>query len=90
MSTRQDDDTPRTEKLSWFGTDRTTVLYRGMWIACALLAIADFAFAHHPAFRFEGFPVFYGLFGFIVCFLLVLAAREFRRIVKRDEDYYDR
>ena len=69
---------------------RMTLLYRALWVVCAGFAAADFFFAHHPKFKIEGFPVFYGVFGFIVTIGLVMAARELRRIVKRDEDYYDR
>lgn len=69
---------------------RMTLLYRGLWLLCGGLALADFFYAHHPVFKIEEFPVFYGLFGFIVTLGLVLAARELRKIVGRDEDYYDR
>jgi hypothetical protein len=69
---------------------RMTFLYRSLWVICGAFAAADFFFAHHPMFKIEGFPVFYGLFGFIVTIGLVLAAGVLRRIVRRDEDYYDR
>ncbi|MDH3241107.1 MAG: hypothetical protein OEO83_10625 [Alphaproteobacteria bacterium] len=69
---------------------RMSFLYRTLWVICAVFAAADFFFAHHPMFKIEGFPVFYGLFGFIVTIGLVLGARELRRIVRRDENYYDR
>ena len=39
---------------------------------------------------FFGFFGFFGLFGFLVSFALVLAARELRKILMRDEDFYDR
>ena len=34
-------------------------------------------------------PGFHAAYGFISCVLLVLAATQMRRFVKRDEDYYD-
>jgi len=34
-------------------------------------------------------PGFYAAYGFVSCVLLVLAATQMRRFVKRDEDYYD-
>ncbi|MCZ6447180.1 MAG: hypothetical protein O7F75_10640 [Alphaproteobacteria bacterium] len=67
-----------------------TLVYRAVWVVCGLLAVADFFYAQHPVFEFESFPVFYGLFGFIVCVGLVLGAKELRKILKRAEDYYDR
>ena len=38
----------------------------------------------------EGWFAFYGWYGFISCFFLVIAARGLRKLVMRDEDYYDR
>ena len=79
------------EKTYWLDKPGSvTLVYRAVWVICGFLAVADFAYAHHPIFEFEHFPVFYGLFGFIVCVGLVLGAKELRKIIKRDEDYYDR
>jgi hypothetical protein len=33
---------------------------------------------------------FYALYGFVACVLLVLLAAEMRKLVMRDEDYYER
>jgi hypothetical protein len=38
----------------------------------------------------EMFPTFYGLYGFVSCVLLVVAAKELRKVLMRSEDYYDR
>lgn len=67
-----------------------TWIYRGLWCVCAVLGLADLFYHKHTVFRIEGFPAFYGIFGFVVCVGLVLGARELRKILKRDEDYYDR
>ena len=32
---------------------------------------------------------FYAIFGFVACVGLVLAAKELRKFLKRDEDFYD-
>jgi hypothetical protein len=40
----------------------------------------------HP---WEGFFGFYALYGFVACVLLVLLAKEMRKLVMRDEDYYE-
>jgi hypothetical protein len=78
-------------KTYWLDKPSTvTILYGGVWVICALLALADFFYDHHPVFKFENFPVFYGLYGFIVCVGLVFAAKALRKVLKRDEDYYDR
>ncbi|MQA67219.1 MAG: hypothetical protein GEU76_15170 [Alphaproteobacteria bacterium] len=67
-----------------------TWIHRGLWIACAGLALADFFYHKHTVFRIEEFPAFYGLLGFIACVGLVFGAREIRKILKRGENYYDR
>ena len=63
------------------------------WILCgicALLAVADFFYAKHPVFSVEAFPVFYGIYGFICFVFIVFAGKYLRKLVMRDEDYYDR
>lgn len=74
------------EQASWF---ERKVIYRAAWVVCGLLAFADFFYHKHIVYKIEGFPGFYGLYGFIVCVGLVLGARGLRKVLKRDEDYYD-
>lgn len=59
-------------------------------VVCAGLLLSDFFYPKHAAFSWEGWFGFYGFYGFVGCVFLVLSAKEMRRIVKRDEDYYDR
>lgn len=58
--------------------------------ACALAFMADFLFEKHGYFSWEHWTGFHGVYGFISCVGLVLAAKQMRRLVKRSEDYYDR
>ena len=91
MTDHNDDAKNQDERTYWLDKpESVTLIYRGIWVVCGLLAVADFLYAHHPVFEFENFPVFYGLYGFIVCVGLVIGARELRKLLKRDEDYYDR
>ena len=91
MTDHSEDGKRQEEKTYWLDKPGSvTLVYRAVWAVCGLLAVADFFYAHHPVFKFESFPVFYGLYGFIVCVGLVLGAKELRKILKRDEDYYDR
>ena len=55
---------------------------------CALLFLADAFYEKHPVFEMEYVFGFYGLFGFVACVGLVLAAKELRKLLKRGEDYY--
>ena len=44
----------------------------------------------HGPFKIEHVFGFYGLLGFIACVVLVLAAKQLRKVLMRPEDYYDR
>lgn len=65
-------------------------LYRGLWVLCAFLAVADFLYRKHGVFRFEEMPAFYGVFGFVSFFGIVITGKYLRKLVGRKEDYYDR
>lgn len=68
-------------------------LIRWFFISCALMASLDlvFLFCHkHVEFSFEDFPLFYCGYGLGACVLLVLVAKQLRKILMRREDYYDR
>ena len=69
------------------------------WI-CGLIIVADVVFSifwhKHASFHdgsalesSEPLPAFYGLYGFLACAGLILAAKELRKFVMRKEDYYD-
>ena len=78
------------KKKYWLDERRNVM--RLIWFFAALcvgvLAI-DAGFNRHDEFFWEGWFGFYGFFGFIACVVLVLAAKELRRLVMRREDYYD-
>ena len=57
--------------------------------ACAAAFLADAFYEKHVILDFENWFGFFGLFGFLLSFALVLTAREMRKILMRDEDYYD-
>lgn len=67
-----------------------TRIYWWLCAACALLFVADGFYAKHPHFEAEQWFGFYGIFGFVACVALVLAAKALRRLLKRPEDYYDK
>lgn len=55
----------------------------------ALLLLIDFFTHKHPYFGWDGMPTFYAFYGFVGCVLLVVIAKNMRRFIKREEDYYD-
>ena len=66
------------------------IVFWSLAAACAGLAAVDLFYDKHIHYPWEGWFSSYGLYGFVSCVVLVLAARELRKLVFRDEDYYDR
>ncbi len=64
-------------------------LLRGFYLVCGILLILDLILHRHISHNWEKLPGFYPLFGFVACVLLVLVAKEMRKIVMRKEEYYD-
>ena len=63
---------------------------RGLLAVCVLLVGLDLVLHRHIAHPWEGVFGFYALYGFVACVLLVLLAKEMRKLVMRDEDYYEK
>jgi len=57
---------------------------------CLLLAAGDLVYHRHVVFDFESFPAAYGIFGFVSFAFIVFAGKGLRKLIMRDEDYYDR
>ena len=56
---------------------------------CALLFAADFIIHRHIYHSWEKLPGFYAIFGFVACVILVILATQMRKVLMRDEDYYE-
>ena len=59
------------------------------YIILVLLLVAEFFIHKHGDFPFENAPAFFAVYGFVSYVGLIFGAKIFRRIVKRDEKYYD-
>ena len=59
------------------------------YVVCALLVVADFIVHRHIYHDWENLPAFYAIYGFVGCVVLVLVAKEMRKILMRGENYYD-
>ena len=80
------------QKKYWLDDRRNVnkIIY-GLFAVCALLVGLDLVRDHHHShFDFENWLGFYGWFGFFACVGLVVVAKEMRKLLKREEDYYDR
>ena len=57
--------------------------------ACVVAAGADAVIHRHVSHPWEALPAFHALYGFAACVVLVLAAKEMRKAIRRREDHYD-
>jgi hypothetical protein len=56
---------------------------------CAVSVAAEFFVRRHVAHPWEALFGFYSVYGFVACVILVLVAKEMRKVIMRREDYYD-
>jgi hypothetical protein len=64
-------------------------VFWGLVTVCALLVVFDFFYHKHTYYDVESVIGYHGWYGFVSCWCLVIAAKQLRKLVKRDEDYYD-
>jgi len=62
---------------------------QGLLVVCGILVALDFAIHRHVVHPWEETFAFYPLYGFVACVVLVLLAKELRKVVMRPEDFYD-
>ncbi|MCZ6606131.1 MAG: hypothetical protein O7A64_00435 [Alphaproteobacteria bacterium] len=60
-----------------------------LFAVCALTFAADFFVERHVDHPWEALFGFYAVYGFVACILLVLVAKEMRKVLMRKEDHYD-
>lgn len=58
-------------------------------VACVLSVLADFFYHKHGDYHFQEWIAFDAIFGFAAYVGLITVAKGFRRLVMRNEDYYD-
>jgi len=81
---------PPGEKPRWLDDPRNvTKIWYALCAFCALLVVADFLYHKHAHFKVEEFPGFHAAYGFAFFTFVVLSGKPLRRLLMRDEDYYD-
>jgi len=65
------------------------LIIRVLMVACALSVVADFFYHKHGDYHFQEWFAFDAAFGFLAYVGLITAAKGVRRLLMRDEDYYD-
>jgi len=91
---------PNDRKHFFDDPQHVTLVLRVLYGVCAFVFLLDIvnlilhvAGGHglrHAERWWEGLPGFYPIYGWVSCVFLVLAAKQLRKILMRDEDYYDR
>jgi hypothetical protein len=79
------------ERRYWLDNSRN--VDRVVWAVygvCGFLFAIDIFVPKHGPFGIEHVFGFYGIYGFVACVGLVIAAKALRVILMRPEDYYDR
>lgn len=64
-------------------------LLTGFYTTCIVLIVTDFIIHRHITMEWENIPAFYAIYGFAACVVLVIIAKELRKVVMRKENYYD-
>ena len=80
---------PEGEKDRFFDKIKNIKWVLGVFLVISVITLGiDLFFDRHTDHRFESLAGFYGIWGFVSCVVLVLAAKQLRKLVMRGEDYY--
>lgn len=85
------DESVHDSKTEWW-LDRPSsvnLIIGGLIVACLVSVLADFFYHKHADYPFQEWIGFDAVFGFAAYVGLITAAKGFRRLLMRDEDYYD-
>jgi hypothetical protein len=81
---------PNDTKRSLFDNPRNVRrLLCALYVACIGVFVADAFVDRHVDHPWERLFGFYAIYGFVACVLLVLIAKELRKLLMRKENYYD-
>lgn len=85
---------PENEKSLWEKPGTIRVIWIVLIASCLVFGGYGFVLAAqhkiHGHFGFDSFALFYALIGFVCFSFIVLAGQHLRKILMRDEDYYER
>lgn len=85
---RDDERTGETRHLFDNPRNVQRLLY-ALYAVCGLSVLAELFIHRHVVHPWEALFGFYSLYGFVACVLLVLIAKEMRKVLMRREDYYE-
>jgi len=83
-------DEPENHKKNWLDRPRSVdKIIRAVAVICLAVLAADFFYEKHGHYSWEEWPGFYALFGFLSFVVIDVGGKVLRKLVMRDEDYYD-
>jgi len=63
-------------------------LQKGLYVVCGLLVAVEIVWHRHTYVPGEDLFGYYAIVGFFAFLLIVLGAKQLRRLIRRDESYY--
>ena len=73
----------------WDNPRNVKRLFNVFYVCCVILVLLDFVIHRHNVHDWENLLAFYPLYGFVGIWILVLIAKQMRRVLMRPEDYYE-
>ncbi len=73
----------------WDKPRNVKLLFNVFYACCVILVLLDFVIHRHNVHDWENLFAFYPLYGLVGVWLLVLIAKQMRRVLMRPEDYYE-
>ena len=73
----------------WDKKESVDRLLRIFFTCCVLLVLGDLVVHRHIYHPWEGLFGFHAWYGFAACWILLVIAKQMRRVLMRSEDYYD-
>ena len=74
----------------WDNPRNVNLLFKIFYACCVILVLLDFVIHRHNVHSWENLFAFYPIYGFVGIWILVLIAKQVRRVLMRPEDYYER
>ena len=77
------------KEFDWFDKEENVSLLKKLFYgSLILLAGIDFFIHKHAPFEWASFPVFFAIYGFIACYVIVYFSKLVGLWLKKKEDYY--
>ncbi|MCP5112334.1 MAG: hypothetical protein GY953_16035 [bacterium] len=90
MSEQRNTSRPNDERRFWLDDpNNVNKIFWALVALCATLLVIDLFLHRHTHYDWEAWPGFHGFFGFAAFWCIVIAGKHLRKVMMREEDYYD-